>query len=713
MPWPTMTDYQEAIQNPRTCFSDPELQQGRASLDHLGLPRPITGGFASVYKLNCSGRNWAIRCFLRDFPDHQNRYEAISRHLQNCHFQYRVGFTFQPQGIRIQGQGYPILKMEWIEGKPLNDFIESILGNQQALQKLASDWLALIMDLKHAGIAHGDLQHGNVLISNGGFKLIDYDGMFVPSLNGLRSHETGHPSYQHPKRSSFDFGIYIDNFAALAIYISIQALSKQPDLWNQFNNGDNILFRQDDFLHPSHSRVFAAIRRVQDKEVVQRVMALQAACEGPVNRVPEMDQAIVVTTLPSWVIDWKYGSPEVSQPGLAGVTTFSFSFSLAWIRPGPKKEKRIRHEPVYQERTRQVKQEKIVERPWIGWLLYIAIQAITLFTIPQLLIVTLFLGAFVFALGKGKITVEVTETYKEQIGTRDVEEWVTKHIAGHSRAVLSVSFSHDGSLIYSVGEDKYIFFWDYTNGDKQRGILAHDQKVTSVASANAGRVVTSSWDRMVKIWGENGSLGGTLKIPIESRIYSVATSKDGRLVACGIGQKQIYVWDIERGRQIAVMRGHTRKVLAVIFDPDGKRVISTSSDMTVRIWDIIRQDCKKIFYGHSDEVNCVAVSHSGEIIASGGNDGAIFLWDVKAGRQIERINAKSSQVLCLVFAPDGRSLISGGSDGIVRCWSIESGQEVGRLDGHSGPVRGLSLSPDAKYLASCGDDGTVRLWKSR
>ena len=48
MGWPTPQEYNEAIQNPRSVFADAELQAGQPVLTPLGLPRPITGAFASV-----------------------------------------------------------------------------------------------------------------------------------------------------------------------------------------------------------------------------------------------------------------------------------------------------------------------------------------------------------------------------------------------------------------------------------------------------------------------------------------------------------------------------------------------------------------------------------------------------------------------------------------------------------------------------------------
>src|SRR4051794_16940044 len=134
MPWPTPQDYNEAIQNPRTAFADAELKTGQAEEDRLGLPRPISGAFANVYKMMCGPKTWAVRCFLRDFQDHQQRYDAISNHLGSLNLPYTVGFVFFPHGIRVKGSWYPILKMEWIQGDSLTKYVAQNLHSPQRLR---------------------------------------------------------------------------------------------------------------------------------------------------------------------------------------------------------------------------------------------------------------------------------------------------------------------------------------------------------------------------------------------------------------------------------------------------------------------------------------------------------------------------------------------------------------------------------------------------
>src|SRR5262245_44432121 len=118
MAWPKATDYNEAIQNPRVSFRDPELKAAHAVLNPLGLPMPRSGNFADVYELRCptTNRSWAVKCFTREVPELEQRYAAISLHLQMARLPFAVEFKFLSDGICIRGVWFPVVKMRWIEG---------------------------------------------------------------------------------------------------------------------------------------------------------------------------------------------------------------------------------------------------------------------------------------------------------------------------------------------------------------------------------------------------------------------------------------------------------------------------------------------------------------------------------------------------------------------------------------------------------------------
>ncbi len=111
MAWPSAADFSEAVQSPRTAFRDAELQSGQIELNNLQLPKPRSGGFAVVFKLQSGPRDWAVKCFTRDFADQRQRYDSISRHLDEKQLPYIVPFEYLREGIKVRGQRMEIFRI--------------------------------------------------------------------------------------------------------------------------------------------------------------------------------------------------------------------------------------------------------------------------------------------------------------------------------------------------------------------------------------------------------------------------------------------------------------------------------------------------------------------------------------------------------------------------------------------------------------------------
>lgn len=291
MRFPSATSYMEALQEPSACFSDPELAAGVAELTAQGLPRGISGNVATVFRVDCpTGRVYAVRCFVRYFGDEEQRYSAIATHLDRLSTGWRVGFELQPEGILVEGQRWPMLKMAWSPGESLTSYIERNLWNSPAIAYLAVRFAALAQELRASDVAHGDLQHGNILVAPGGaIRLIDYDGMFVPGLEGLAGNERGHRNYQHPARSQQDFGPHLDHFPSWVIYASLVAVATDPLLWGRLDGGDEcLLFRREDLLAPDSSPAFAAFEAGGDESLATLGRLLRSFLARDIAAVPPL-----------------------------------------------------------------------------------------------------------------------------------------------------------------------------------------------------------------------------------------------------------------------------------------------------------------------------------------------------------------------------------------------------------------------------------------
>ena len=291
--FPTNGDYVQALQHTDVCFHDQELKAGRVDLTPLGMPRAISGNFASVFSITgLSGKRYAVKCFTRDVKGQHRRYQAIHGVLASLARPWQVGFDYIKQGVLVDGQWHAILRMEWVEGsQTLIPWLEQNLGHPDRILQAAKQFAACIEDLQRAGIAHGDLQHGNILIdAHDRLRVIDYDGMFVPSIKDLGSNELGFANYQHPRRTSSDFAPYLDRFSAWLIYGSLLSLAAHPGLWWTFRQeGDEkLLFGKDDFVVP-----LDAIKRMEllgsPHTEVATVLAESLNSSNSLASVPEFD----------------------------------------------------------------------------------------------------------------------------------------------------------------------------------------------------------------------------------------------------------------------------------------------------------------------------------------------------------------------------------------------------------------------------------------
>ncbi|HAJ62692.1 MAG TPA: hypothetical protein DCP31_28520, partial [Cyanobacteria bacterium UBA8543] len=292
MSYPSMSEYREVLQNPRLAFKESELQNATVKQTPLGLPSLVSGGFALTACLTTqTGSRWAIRCFHKEVPDLQERYRYISNFLQNTNDIFFVKFKYEPEGIKVRGSWYPIVKMAWVDGQSLNGYIEDNLSQPSRLQGLADQIKQVSARLHALKMAHGDLQHGNILVrNNGSITLIDYDGMYVPQMPYKQSNEIGHVAFQHPERGQSFFNDKIDCFSSITIYLSLLCLatSSGKDIWNKYHTGENLIFSRKDYQDPANSTLFSELKK--NSHVASLVSRFQEICLNRVEDVPSIEQ---------------------------------------------------------------------------------------------------------------------------------------------------------------------------------------------------------------------------------------------------------------------------------------------------------------------------------------------------------------------------------------------------------------------------------------
>lgn len=301
--WPLISDFARMLQNPQLGFRSPELKQCRVELNQLGQPKARSGNFATVYRgYRPDNGEFAIRVFNRRQDQRIEHYRTISEYLEGRSVSSIVPFEYDERGIRSAGDGkmYPLLIMQWVPGITLFEWVRdrSREHYKEALLIAADVWLHLVRELAEHQIVHGDLQHGNVMVSpEGHFKLVDYDCMCVPSLIGRRNLEIGMVPYQHPGRHG-DTVMFpgMDNFSALVIYVALRALAAVPQLWKTYIDEpehDKILFRASDFENPQASPLYRDLMGSPDEQVRDLTHYLFELYRYDLHDVPPVDEVLL------------------------------------------------------------------------------------------------------------------------------------------------------------------------------------------------------------------------------------------------------------------------------------------------------------------------------------------------------------------------------------------------------------------------------------
>ena len=248
MQYPLISEYIEAIRYAEDNFD--KLSNLRPVLDDNGNPVMSSGNFAVVFKMKDieTDKLYAVKCFIREQEERQERYREIIKVLDEIKSPYFVSTHYYDKKLFVDTTQddeteFPVLVMDWVDGISLDDYMKAIESKQFLRELLANQFQKLVCWLLPKHYAHGDLKPDNILVrDDGSIVLVDYDGMFVPSLRGKDALEMGTPMYRHIGRTLSFYNEYIDDFAAVKILLLLKVNALSAISYNQYAAGNNVEF---------------------------------------------------------------------------------------------------------------------------------------------------------------------------------------------------------------------------------------------------------------------------------------------------------------------------------------------------------------------------------------------------------------------------------------------------------------------------------------
>lgn len=280
MNYPLISEYIESIKSAEDNFE--KLSYLKPILDVNGLPVMTSGNFAVVFKMmdETTGKFYALKCFTKEQEGRAEAYLEITKELKDVSSPYLVSVRYLEKELFVDTEQtseteFPVLLMDWVEGKTLDKYLRENLDDKYALEMLAYRFSQLAKWLIPQPYAHGDLKPDNILIrEDGTLVLVDYDGMYVPAMKGQKARELGSPDFRHPLRNEYDFDEHIDDFPIVSILFSLKAISINPLTLEKYGASDRLLFSRGDYINLNNSIIGQEITPILNAEDCRNIMSI-------------------------------------------------------------------------------------------------------------------------------------------------------------------------------------------------------------------------------------------------------------------------------------------------------------------------------------------------------------------------------------------------------------------------------------------------------
>jgi len=248
------------------------------------------------------------------------------------------------------------------------------------------------------------------------------------------------------------------------------------------------------------------------------------------------------------------------------------------------------------------------------------------------------------------------------------------------------AFNPDGKLLATTykpfREKSQLKLWAFPSGELESAAeTAHEKIIKQLTWSPDGSMLASSGDDgTLKLWGgKSCDLIRTIKIEGKPGVFSF--SPDGQYLAAIVGEDPgsflksavVMVWDVETGALATKIEGFENGLEPIAFTPDGKHLATgerSQSGAKASLWEVSSGKLVRTYEGHKHWVSKLAFSPDGRFLATGSADG-FTLWNTETGEKLQTVTAHTQGLTSLVFSPDGACLATTSMDNTAKLWRIK------------------------------------------
>jgi len=300
-------------------------------------------------------------------------------------------------------------------------------------------------------------------------------------------------------------------------------------------------------------------------------------------------------------------------------------------------------------------------------------------------------------------------------------------VGRHEGPVTSAQFSRNEHFIVTVSRDGTARLWEQQSDGRWVGNVFRLGKPVRSASLDRDnqRLLTVSRDGKAQVWRTDDTQRSmqTLQTPSQERINFAAFSLDGKRIVTTSWNRTVRVWQEDGAGRFSArqtLAGHAGPVQSAAFSPDGQRLVTASQDGTARVYRANRAgrfSVQQTLEGHAGQVQSAAFSPNPDDrrIVTASQDGTARVWqagDSGPAVMLMALKGHTGPVTSAAFSPDGRHIVTASQDGSARVWLTDMRKQplVSTILQHERPVVAAEFSQQGS-LFTASQDGAARIWQ--
>ncbi|KAB5539268.1 WD40-repeat-containing domain protein [Coniochaeta sp. 2T2.1] len=269
--------------------------------------------------------------------------------------------------------------------------------------------------------------------------------------------------------------------------------------------------------------------------------------------------------------------------------------------------------------------------------------------------------------------------------TRDESQYgyPKRSLHGHSHIVSDCVISSDGAYALSASWDKTLRLWELATGTTTRRFVGHTNDVLSVSfSADNRQIVSGSRDRTIKLWNTLGDCKYTITDKGHTEWVSCvrfSPNPQNPVIVSSGWDKLVKVWELSTCKLQTDHIGHTGYINTVTISPDGSLCASGGKDGTTMLWDL--NESKHLYsLNANDEIHALVFSPNRYWLCAA-TASSIIIFDLEKKSKVDELKpefqttgkkSRDPECVSLAWSADGQTLFAGYTDNIIRAWGVMS-----------------------------------------